>query len=260
MNILHGLPIWFVVLLTAGYCVLIFEIGFRFGNRLHRRNPDAEVGGATGGVTAGLLGLLAFILAITIGIAGNRHQTRMELVATEANAIGTAFLRADFLEEPGRTALQDLLREYTDLRLAISREELTFQDVAARSGEIHNQLWSITMANANKHPEWETSALLVVSINEVIDVHGLRLFYAHAQIPPILWIVFYMTAGLSFFILGILNSAVGRRNLIPVILFALVVALVLALILDLDTAQQGMLNVVQGPLLDLQRQIGLPGS
>ena len=77
MNILEGLPIWFAFLLTVGYCVLIFEIGFRVGNRLHRHNPEAEVGGATGGVTAGLLGLLAFILAITIGIAGNRHQTRM---------------------------------------------------------------------------------------------------------------------------------------------------------------------------------------
>lgn len=260
MNIIHGLPIWIAFLLTVGYCVVLFESGFRFGNQLHRRNPEAEVGGATGGVTAGLLGLLAFILAITIGIAGNRHQTRMELVATEANAIGTAFLRTDLVEEPARTALRDLLREYVDLRLAISREEVTFQEVAARSEDIHNQLWSITMVKANEHPGLETTSLLVDSVNEVIDVHGLRLFYAQAQIPPLLWIVFYMTAGLSFFIIGILNSAVGRRNLIPVILFALVLALVLALIMDLDRAQQGLLNVVQGPLLDLQRQFGSPGS
>jgi cell division protein FtsL len=260
MDILHGIPIWIVFLLTAGYCVLLFEIGFRFGNRIHRRNPEAEVGGATGGVTGGLLGLLAFILAITIGIAGSRHQTRMQLVASEANAIGTAYLRTDFLEEPGRTALQDLLREYTDLRLSISREEVTFEGVATRSEELHNQMWSITMINANEHPEWETSALLVDSINEVIDVHGMRIFYAKAQIPPLLWLVFYMTAGLSFFIVGILNSAVGRRNLIPVILFALVVASVLALIMDLDQAQQGILNVIQGPLMELQRQIGAPGS
>jgi surface polysaccharide O-acyltransferase-like enzyme len=60
--------------------------------------------------------------------------------------------------------------------------------------------------------------------------------------------------------LGILNSAVGRRNLIPVILFALVVAAVLAVIMDLDRTQQGLLNIVQGPLLELQRQMGAPGS
>ncbi len=260
MKILDGIPIGIAFLLTAGYCVLLFEIGFRVGNQLHRRNPEAEVGGATGGVTAGLLGLLAFILAITIGIAGNQHQARIELVATEANAIGTAFLRTDFLEEPDRTALRDLLRNYVDVRLSAFDEGTTVQDVAARSDELHTQMWSITMVNANEHPEWETRALLVDAVNEVIDVHGLRIFFAQARLAPLLWIVFYLAAGLSFFILGVANSAVGRRNLITVILFALVIAAVLAVIMDLDRAQQGLMNVVQGPLLDLQRQLGPPGS
>ena len=260
MYILDGLPIWIAFLLTVGYCVLLFEIGFRSGHQLRRRNPEAEVGGATGGVTAGLLGLLAFILAITIGIVGNQHQARMELVATEANAIGTAFLRTDFLEEPDRTVIRDLLRKYVDVRLSVYDEGATVQEVAARSEEIHNQLWSITQANANEHPEWETRALLVDSINAVIDVHGLRVFFAQARLAPLLWIVFYLAAGLSFFILGVLNSAVGRRNLITVVLFALVIAAVLVVIMDLDRPQQGLLNVIQGPLLDLQRQMGAPGS
>jgi hypothetical protein len=260
MNILEGLPIWFAFLLTVGYCVLIFEIGFRTGGRLRRRNPEAEVGGATGGVTGGLLGLLAFILAITIGIAGNMHATRMELVATEANAIGTAFLRTDFLEEPDRTALRDLLRKYVDVRLSVYGGDVTVQEVSARSEELHNQMWTIARTNADEHPEWETRALLVNSINDVIDVHGLRVFWAQARIAPLLWVVFYLASGLSFFSLGVLNSAVKRRNIITVILFALVVAAVLTVIMDLDRAQQGMLNVVEGPLRELQRQLGPPGS
>ena len=260
MKILDGLPIWVAFLLTAGYCVLIFEIGYRTGQRLRRRNPDAELGGATGGVIAGLLGLLAFILAITIGIAGNMHQTRMELVATEANAIGTAFTRTDFVEEPDRTALRDLLRKYVDVRLSVYDGDVNLQEVVDRSEEIHSQMWAIARANAIEHPEWETRALLVDSINEVFDVHGLRVFWAQARIAPLLWVVFYLAAGLSFFSLGVLNSAVKRRNIITVILFALVVAAVLAVIMDLDRAQQGLLNVVQGPLLDLQKQMGAPGS
>jgi len=260
MKLLDGLPIWFAFLLTVGYCLLIFEIGFRAGRRLRRRNPEAEVGGATGGVTGGLLGLLAFILAITIGIAGNMHQTRMELVATEANAIGTAFLRTDFLEEPDRTSLRDLLRKYVDVRLSVYDGGVTVQEVSVQSEELHNQMWAISRANANEHPEWETRALLVDSINDVIDAHGLRVFWAQARLASLLWVVFYLAAGLSFFTLGVLNSAVGRRNVITVILFALVVAAVLAVIMDLDRAQQGMLNVVQGPLRELQRQMGPPGS
>jgi hypothetical protein len=259
MRILDPIPIIVLFLLTSGLLILIYEIGFRVGRRLRRRYPELEVGGATGGVTAGLLGLLAFMLAVTIGIAGNQFQRRMELVATEANAIGTAYLRTDFLQEPDRTALRDLLVEYVDVRLAIPRHQEIVYDLIARSEEIHNQMWAISQANANEHPEWETRGLLVDSINEVIDTHGLRLFFAQARIAPLLWISFYLIAGLSFWMLGILNSAVNRRNLISIILFAAVVAGVLVVIMDLDRAQQGTLRVVVAPLLDLQRQIGASG-
>jgi len=259
MRILDPIPIWALFLLTAGYCVLLFEIGFRMGRRLRRRFPEAEVGGATGGVTGGLLGLLAFMLAVTIGIAGTQNLNRLELVNTEANAIGTAYLRADFLEEPDRTALLDLLVEYVTVRLAPSRGQATLDDMIARSEEIHNQLWSIAQANANEHPEWETRGLLVDAINEVIDVHGSRVFFGYARIPQLLWIAFYMISGLSFWILGILNSAVNRRNLISIILFALVVAGVLLVIMDLDRPQQGFLRIVQAPLISLESQIGTPG-
>jgi hypothetical protein len=199
------------------------------------------------------------MLAVTIGIAGTQNFNRLELVITEANAIGTAYLRADFIEEPDRTVLRDLLAEYVTVRLSASRGQATLEDMIARSEEMHNQLWSSAQANANEHPEWETRGLLVDAINEVIDVHGSRVFFGHARIPQMLWISFYLTAGLSFWMLGILNSAVNRRNLISIILFALVVAGVLVVILDLDRPQQGLLKIVQAPLISLETQIGMPG-
>ena len=258
MTTLDLIPIWIAFLLTAGYCVLLFEIGFRTGRQLRRRNPDAEVGGATGGVTAGLLGLLAFMLAITIGIASNQHHARMQLVETEANAIGTAYLRAGFLGEPDAAVARDLLREYVDVRLAGLDPERR-EDAIRRSEDIHNQLWSIVERQAGENPNSVMLGRFVDAVNEVIDVHSMRLIEDLSHIPGLMWLVFYATAALSFFTLGLVSSADGKRNPIAVLLFALAVAAVLALIVDLDRSQEGVVNVSQKALLDLQRQIGNTG-
>lgn len=259
MPIFDALPIWAVYLLTAGYCVLAHEIGFDLGRILRHRYPEAEVGGATGPLVGGLLGLLAFLLAFSIGIGLNLFQNRLQLVVTEANAVGTAHLRAGFLEEPDRTEVRDLLSEYVDVRLAAAGGEMTLDDAIARSEELHNQLWAIVEPNARENPESDIMGLFVESINEVIDIHAMRVFATMLRLPPLLWWVFYGAAGLSFGLVGLMNSAVGRRNLITLLLFALVVAAVLALILDLDRTQQGMLRVLQRAMVDLQRQIGQPG-
>ena len=47
-----------------------------------------------------ILALLAFLLAITMGMASDRFDTRRGLVLEEANAIQTTYLRAGYLPEP----------------------------------------------------------------------------------------------------------------------------------------------------------------
>jgi hypothetical protein len=257
MFILDVLPIWAIFLLTAAFCFLAGELGFRAGRWLHRHYPDAEKGSSIGVLAGGLLGLLAFLLAFSIGLALNMFKSRMDLVVTEANAIGTSYLRAGFLEEPDRTEVRGLLREYVDVRLAaIDPAEL--EDAIARSEEIHNQLWSIVEPTARENLQSDIIGLLVDSINEVIDIHTMRVFAYTLRVPRLLWLVFYATAGLSFGLVGLINSADNRRNLTTLVLFALVVAAVLALIMDLDGSQTGQLRIVQQPLLDLQKQFSVP--
>ena len=47
-----------------------------------------------------LLALMAFVLAITMGMAADRFDARRGMVLAEANAIGTTFQRADYLPRP----------------------------------------------------------------------------------------------------------------------------------------------------------------
>ena len=76
----------------------------------------------TGAVVGGMLGLMAFLLAFSIGIVIGQHNGRKKMIVTEANAVGTAYLRAGFLDEPDRTSSRDLLREYVEVRLAAAAD------------------------------------------------------------------------------------------------------------------------------------------
>lgn len=80
-------------------------------------------------------------------MAGSRYDARKKLVLDEVNAVETTYLRAGLLPEPYRTEFQDLLRKYIDIRAQIDTDKMeTVRQVIVKSEELHNRLWSKTVA------------------------------------------------------------------------------------------------------------------
>ena len=259
MIILDTFPIWAVFLGTVVVVLIAAEIGFRIGLWLQRRDPDSGKTAMTGAVVGGMLGLMAFLMAFSIGIVIGQHNGRREMVVTEANAVGTAYLRAGFLDEPDLTSSRDLLQEYVEVRLAAAADpEALLESSIIRSEEIHGQLWSIVEDNVRQGKESDIMAIFVESINEVIDVHSLRLAAATLRLPRLLGIVLYAATVLSFLLVGVASSSDGKRDPFAILLFALAFVAVLIIIVDLDRPQQGLLTVSQQALSDLLRQMATP--
>ena len=124
-----------------------------------------------------------------------------------------------------------------------------------RSEEIHNQLWSIVENNVKQGQESAIMALFVDSINEVIDVHSLRLAAFELRLPRQLGIVMYAATVLSFLLLGVASSSDGKRDTAVILLFALAFVTVFIIVIDLDRPQQGLLTVSQTALTDLLAQM-----
>ena len=97
--------------------------------------------------------------------------------------------------------------------------------------------------------------LIIESINDVIDVHSLRLAALALRLPRMLGIVLYMATLLSFLLVGIANSLDGKRDLTAILIFTLAFVAVLTIIVDLDRPQQGLFTVSQTALSDLLRQM-----
>ena len=258
MVFLDKSPIWVVYLFTVVVVLVAAEVGFRIGLWIQRRNPESGGTPMTGAVVGGMLGLMAFLLAFCIGIVINQHNGRKAMVVTEANAIGTAYLRAGFLDEPDRDTTRDLLQEYVEIRLDAVGDESLLDATLARSEEIHGELWSIVENAVSQGNESAIMALFVDSINEVIDVHSDRLAAVDLRLPELLWMVLYAATVLSFLLVGVSSSSDGRRDPLTMLLFALAFVAVLIIIVDLDRAQQGILTVSQSAMSDLLRSMTTP--
>lgn len=259
MVLVDNLPIWAVYVGVVTLALLSAEVGFRFGLWLQDRSDKPGESKMTGAVVGGMLGLMAFLMAFTIGIVIEQQGNRKAMVVQEANAIGTAWLRADFLEESGLSVVRPLLQEYTEIRINAANDPSLIDATATRSEEIHNDLWAIMEDNVRRGNESAIMGLTIDSVNDVIDIHSERLFVANLRLPRVLGILLFLATILSFLLVGAASSADRKRETAAMVLFALVFAAVLIVIVDLDRPQEGLLTVPQTAMTDLLRQITAPG-
>ena len=121
-QLLDPIPIPLVFVLFAIVSMLAYEVGFRLGRWYQERTPG-EQEGPTSFLVGSILALLAFLLAVTMGMASDRFDARRGVVLEEANAIGTTYLRAGYLPEPASSQIRELLREYVPLRIVATERQ-----------------------------------------------------------------------------------------------------------------------------------------
>jgi hypothetical protein len=209
-------------------------------------------------IVGSILALLAFLLAVTMGMASDRFDTRRGLVLDEANAIGTTYLRAGYLPQPYAAASQKLLREYVPLRITTADRDRLAENYA-RSTEIHAELWGMAEALASQNLGSDLIGLYIETLNETIDLHETRLTaIIYARVPETVLIFLIILAALTMGMVGYSAGLTRRRSVLSAVVLVVVLAAVLTLVVDLDRPREGFLQVSQQPLLDLQGQLGPP--
>ncbi len=252
-QLLDFLPLWGVFLLTLAVLLLASEGGYRLGRGIQKRRPDRSETNL-GTIVGAALAFLGFLLAFLTGTAVNIFNGRVQLVVQEANAIGTTYLRAGYLDEPYSTESRQLLREYVDTRLAALDQDRR-EAAIARSEEIHMELWRRAEIVARESPV-PTISIYISALNEVIDLHEQRVnLELGIRIPPTILLGLYLVGILTMALIGLHHSHAGQRNLVALVAMVLILSMVFYLIVDLDRSQQGLLKVPQTALLDLQRQL-----
>jgi hypothetical protein len=247
-----GVPIWAILLGTIGLVLLALEIGVRVGIR-RKGSGKVEVSGAMVGAT---MGLLAFMLAFTFNGAAGRHSARKALVIQEANAIRTTWLRAGFLAEPISADIRGLLRDYVDLRVKAAAGQVELAEALRRSEALQDKMWILTLEAGRKDAGSIPAGLFTRSLNDVIDLHLERVTVGiRNRVPPTIWAALYLLLAVSMLMMGIQVGLSATRNRSIELALAVAFSAVLFLIIDLDRPQEGLVNVSQQAMVELQTKL-----
>jgi hypothetical protein len=259
-NIFYHLDPFLVCLALLGLLFAAEEAGFRVRKRRRLSSGDIEQSDIAL-ILGAVLTLLALMLGFTYAMSQGRFETRRQLVIDEANAIGTTFLRAKTLPEPRSSELQELLRQYTALRVEIAAMKDVspewFREMGQRSKQLHDSMWSKAAALASENPNAVVSVFLI-PLNDVIDIHAKRMDAVRSRVPFSIYLVLIGISSVAVGLVGYYFGARRRRMRIPTMMFALLVAAVMWLILDLDQPFRGSITASQQSLIDLQQDLGPP--
>jgi len=252
---MDAIPLWAHFAGTILVVMISIEAGYRLGQIAHRRSED-EKESPVSAFAGAVLGLVAFMLAFTFSIVSDRYDARKGLVREEANAIRTAYLRSDFLPEPDRAETKRLLREYLDARVAFAQagnvEQEHVNELLPEADRIQRRLWDMAVTNARQDMNSDVAALYIESLNEIIEVHALRVAVGlQARIPIGIWSVLYGLTILGMMGIGYHTGIAGSKRSMATLILALSFALVIAMIASLDRPG-GFIKVTQQPLIDLR--------
>jgi len=249
---MRDLPIPVFGLICAAIALLSIEVGWRLGMS-RKRHADREKKAPLDAAVGATIGLLAFLLAFTFGMAAARYDNRRMVVLDEAKAIGTTYLRADFLSDAGRDESRRLLREYLVLR-SEGESAVLKGEGREKTTSLHDRLWQVAV-NEQQLNDQVSTALYTDSLNAMIDLDSVRVAAQRNTIPDNIWIMLGIVTILSLTALGYLFGLSGGRSWTVTILLALVFTVVITLIGDLDSPQKGMIRISQQPLIDLLNQL-----
>jgi hypothetical protein len=244
------------VLLVA--MVIIIEVGQRIG-RAARERDSAPPKEHVSGIQAALLGMLALLLGFTLSLSLQRFDGRSAAVVEEANAIGTAYLRTDFLPLSVGEDAKRLLRSYTDLRIkagaASSADDSIRSPVLQQANDELNALWLLARKAVAEDPDTVRTGLFVQALNDAIDSAAKREAALNRHVPEVVLLLMFGTFLMGALIVGYSSGLGGYRAFFATYVIVVLMVVLVFIIVDLDRPRRGLIQVSQAGMTELRKSM-----
>jgi hypothetical protein len=253
-----SLNTWQLALVLGGILFAAVAVGLVAGRSLsHHAETLSQPFGV---VQAALLTLVALLLAFCLAMAVTRYEARRAAVVDDSNAIGTAYLRAQTLHEPMRSASLRLYPAYADASIALSNSVPGGDDAKraiARESQIQRQLWGLAGQSLGRSPVDSAPRLYLDSLNTMIDLQTTRVAALNNRVPSAISLVEVVGAALALALMA-LYLAMFSRGVVTVLLAAGLLTLLLFVTFDLDRPTRGFITVPDAPLVAVRAGMELP--
>ncbi len=229
------------------------KIGASFRRR--RRDPEEAEREDFGVVVAGTMTLLALIIGFSFSMASSRYDQRKNLEESEANAIGTEYVRADFLPAADAARVRSLLRNYLDQRVSFyeTRDGRKLQQIGAATAQLENDLWSAVRGPAAGQPT-PLVTTAVTGMNDVLNSKGYTQAAWLNRIPLAAWDLMIAMAVCCNLLIGY-GARRGEAKTIPLLVLPFIVSISFALIANIDSPRGGLVRVHPQNLASLSQSL-----
>ncbi len=246
---MDGIDTRWVALLALALQIVAVELGWRAASRA-AVVTDASRAQATA-VQASVLALLGLLLAFTFSMSAARFEARRELVVAEANALGTAHLRAGLASEDARGTLRGLLVTLAAARLDYlqATDETGRGEALRASDHALRHLALTTEATVRAAPQDVGRALLVPAINALSDLEAQQVAAHEARVPGTIVALLVVLSVVAMGLVGWCFGLHGGAHRGPCGVLVVLLALILLVILDLDDPRHGRIRVRTAPLV-----------
>jgi hypothetical protein len=223
---------------------------------LRKRLPlDEQLREDFGFILPASLTLLGLIVAFSFSMATGRYDQRKNYEESEANAIGTEFVRADLLPAADAAKVRTLLKQYLDVRIEFyeAQHEREVGDIDQRTAALQDQLWAAIVPPANAQPT-PVMALVVSGMNDVLNSQGYTQSAWLYRIPSAAWALMIVIAVVCNLLMGY-GARSGPKGATLLLILPILIAIAFMLIADIDAPRHGLIRVVPLNLTSLADSI-----
>lgn len=227
------------------------------GKRLGKRygNDDSGVGISETAVFS----ILGLFLAFAFSGAAERFEERRSMVVSEANAIGTAWLRVDLLPQR-KEEVRKLIVQYVDLRIETYRrieDEPAAWAVNSKAVALQNRIWTEALSALPSPDQTSARVVLLPALNEMFDIAASRSAATFQHPPPVVFIMLGVLALIGAVYAGYALAGRKHATWLHALGFPAVLTLVLFVIVDLEFPRLGFIRVdaADRVLLELRQSL-----
>ena len=200
--------------------------------------------------------LLGLIVGFAISMAVGRYDLRKNLEESEANAIGTEYLRLDLAPPDAAAKARASLRTYADERIAfygLIEPDAVAKNAAATTLTM-TKLWD-AIAPETAANQTAVSALVASGMNDVLNSYGYTVASWRNRLPVEVWLLLIgVAAGCNFLIgFGAERLSSATHAILPV-----TAALAILLIADVEGPHNGFVRVHPENLIDAAASMRSP--
>ena len=242
-ELLYEINLWVLFPILALTYLFSIIVGFRIGKQTilkERKEFFISI------LQISILSLVILLVIFTFAMAAIRHETRKTLIQEESSAIYTVSLRAKLLPKANQQDIQELLRLYYKLR----SEDLSSKYDAAKLKRIEKStqklqliIWNQVVEIAKTHPEDNTFALLLESVNHMIALYSKREMEMANHIPAIIFFLLFFTSVASLLLAGYSLGQERSNQFLPISILAILLLVMTIVIIDLDGPRGGLIKV-----------------